>query len=217
MLLFISSSTPLPATTTTHLPEHITTTTHHRRSSQPSHSRTPTSSPPAPRSSSASSSLHPPPSPPFSSSMTPTDQSSSVGDEQARSLRSRADDEPLPPARRSGLPAGLRRLRVPRTAIPQPLAAYLFVAQGHRTGAAVGELLTVFLYAVDRFGNLTNPGAAANVTHNGTAGTAAPAGVHLNGNPAPQAGVAPVFGAAGDPRGMTRIQFAATPPRRSRS
>ncbi|HZR10033.1 MAG TPA: peptidoglycan-binding protein [Myxococcales bacterium] len=94
------------------------------------------------------------------------------------------------------------------SAVPQPLAAYLFVAQGHRTGAAVGEALTVFLYAVDRFGNLTNPGAAANVTHNGTAGTGAPAGVHLNGAPAPQAGVAPVFGAAGDPRGMARIQFA---------
>lgn len=95
------------------------------------------------------------------------------------------------------------------SAVPQPIASYLFIAQGHRTGTAVGEAVTVFLYAVDRFGHLANRGPAANVTHNGTAGTAAPAGVHLNGAPAPQAGVAPVFGAAGDPPGMARIQFTA--------
>lgn len=97
------------------------------------------------------------------------------------------------------------------TNTPQPLDHFVFFAEHHRTGAGVGQDITVDLFAVDRFGHLTNPGAVAvNVTHNGTAGAAAPAnaGVFLNGAPSPQAGVPPNFGAAvpGVP-GLARLRF----------
>jgi len=95
------------------------------------------------------------------------------------------------------------------SAAPQPLASFLCFAQGHRTGLGVGETVTVFVFAVDGFGNLTDPGAlAVNVTHNGTPGSAAPVGgVFLGGAPAAAGGVPLAFGAAGDPPGMARVQF----------
>jgi peptidoglycan hydrolase-like protein with peptidoglycan-binding domain len=93
--------------------------------------------------------------------------------------------------------------------VPQPLASFLCFAQGHRTALGVGETVTVFVFAVDGFGNLTDPGAlAVNLTHNGTPGSAAPVtGVFLGGAPAAAAGVPLAFGAGGDPRGMARVQF----------
>jgi hypothetical protein len=95
------------------------------------------------------------------------------------------------------------------TATLQPLDHFLFCVQDNRDTVGVGEEVRVLLYAVDRFGNITDPGAiAVNVTHNGTAGSAAPNnGVFLNGNPAPQAGVPPNFGAGTDPPGLARLRF----------
>jgi len=134
----------------------------------------------------------------------------------------RIDDRPTlrnPGAIAPGAPARQQALRTfvqafddfvfQVSAVPQPLAGFVLFAQGHRTGLGVGEAVPVFVYAVDQFGNLTDPGAlAVNLTHNGTPGAAAPAaGVFLNGNPAAPAGVALAFGAAGDPPGMARVQF----------
>jgi hypothetical protein len=95
------------------------------------------------------------------------------------------------------------------SAVPQPFSRFQFFVQDRRTGSAIGETILVRMYAVDAFGNLTNPpGGAITLTHNGTAGNAAgPVGVFLNGNPAGAAGINPVFGAAGDPPGLARIQF----------
>jgi hypothetical protein len=95
------------------------------------------------------------------------------------------------------------------TATPQPLHHFQFFVEDNRRATAVGETVRVLLYAVDRFGFLTNPGAVGvNVTHNGTPGATGPnRGVFLNGAPAAAAGVAPGFGAGADPPGLARLRF----------
>src|SRR5262249_41170770 len=95
------------------------------------------------------------------------------------------------------------------TIVPQSVDHFVFVAEGGRTGAAVNETVGVLLFAVDAFGNLTDPGAplAGNVTHNGTPGNAAAGtGVFLDRNPAPAPGAA-VAHAAAHPNGLVRFRF----------
>jgi hypothetical protein len=95
------------------------------------------------------------------------------------------------------------------SATPQPFNRFQFFVENNRSGSAVGETLSIRIFAVDAFGNMTRPPAGAlTLSHNGTAGTAAPAaGVFINGAAAPQAGTALAFGAGTDPASMARIQF----------
>ena len=69
---------------------------------------------------------------------------------------------------------------------PQALEGFLFV---HAEGANVREDMTVFLFAVDKFGNVKTDFPATTdvrVSHTGTKGTitqAGKVGVFINGNP----------------------------------
>jgi hypothetical protein len=89
-------------------------------------------------------------------------------------------------------------------------ALVLFSAKGSTT-VAIGEAVDILIYGVDQFGFLViqMPAAPAPViSHNGTAGQAAPAaGVSLNGNPAPQAGAPYAFGGVANKPFMAKVPF----------
>jgi len=99
------------------------------------------------------------------------------------------------------------------TVTPQPLDHFELFVEDRRHAAGVGEALQVKVYAVDRFGFLTDPGGAiagtTTISHNGTVGAvgAPNTGVFLNGAAAVAAGFPLLFGAGADPRGLARLSF----------
>ena len=86
----------------------------------------------------------------------------------------------------------------------------LFTSKGS-TNVAVGEAVDILIYGVDQFGFLVVQMGAAPapvISHNGTAGQAAPAaGVSLNGAPAAQAGVPYAFGTVPNKPFMGKVPF----------
>jgi len=94
------------------------------------------------------------------------------------------------------------------TVAPGPVDHYVLVPHGGQRATSAGVAIEIQIFAVDAFGNLTDPGAPATGTlsHAGTAGAAPTTGVFFNAAAAPQAGLA-VTRAAPDPNGVIRVQF----------